>query len=135
MYLVYKPEGSAEPTRWKYDPKRLMSPEMEKLERLTDRTYGQFVSDVQSGSALCRRALLYVFQKRQHPTLKFNEVTISWGELDFEYSRAELLEIRADVAENASADKRDSILAKIDEEITDAFDDEDLGKAELPSGD
>lgn len=134
MFLVYRPEGSDEPTRWKYDPKRLMSPEMEKLERLTDRTYGQFVNDVQAGSALCRRALLYVFLKRQHPTLKFNEVEISWGELDFEYSRTELLEIRSDVAENAAADRRDSILAKLDEEIAEAVD-EDSGKAQPPSGD
>ena len=134
MFLVYRPEGSDEPTRWKYDPKRLMSPEMEKLERLTERTYGQFVNDVQAGSALCRRALLYVFLKRQHPTLKFAEVEISWGELDFEYSRTELLEIRADVAENAAADRRDSILAKLDEEIAEAVD-EDSGKAQPPSGD
>ncbi|MFE2352205.1 hypothetical protein [Kitasatospora cineracea] len=134
MYLTYQPEGSAEPTRWKYDPKKLLSPEMERLEKLTDRAYGQFVMDVQAGHALCRRALLFIFLKRQHPTLKFDEVTFAWDQVDFVYSRGELLEMRAEAAENAAPDRRDAALAQIDAALVDAFD-EDEGKAQPPSAD
>jgi hypothetical protein len=134
MYLTYRPEGSEEPTRWKYDPKRLMSPEMERLERLTGLTYAEFVRDVQKGSSLCRRALLYVFKKRQHPTLKFEDVSYAWGELEFEFSKSELQEMRTEAAENTAADQRDAVLAKFDEEIAAAYDDtESEGKAPRPS--
>lgn len=133
MYLVYKPEGSEEPKRWKYQPKKLMSAEREKLERLTDRNYSEFTKDVVAGNALCRRALLFVFLKREHPTTRFEDVDFAWDELTLEYSKGELRLIRAEVSESVSGEKAAAVLGKLDEQIAEAYEDpDDEGKAELP---
>lgn len=136
MYLSYQPEGSDEPTRWKYDPRKLMSAEREKLERLTDRNYSDFTKDVVAGNSLCRRALLFVYLKRDHPTTRFEDVDFAWDELSLEYSKAELLKIRDQVAETVSGEKAVPVLAKLDEQIAEAYEDpDDEGKAKLPVAD
>jgi hypothetical protein len=134
MYLVYKPEGSDEPQRWRYDPKRLMSAEREMLERTTGRDFSEFTQAVMKGNSACRRALLFMYLKRDHPgKIRYEDVDFAWDELQLEYSRAELVLIREKAAENASADQRAAILADLDREIADAYEDpDDEGKASLP---
>ncbi|MCX4752890.1 hypothetical protein [Kitasatospora purpeofusca] len=121
MYLVYQPEGSDEPQRFKYQPTKLMSAERERLEKLTGRDFSDFTKAVLSGNSLCRRALLFVFLKREHPTTRFDDVDFAWDELTLEHSRAELEEIRARAAEDAPADQRAAVLAALDAEIADAY--------------
>lgn len=136
MYLVYSPEGQEEPTRWKYNPRKIMSAEREWIERRTDRNWSEFTKDVIQGSSLCRRALLYVFLKREHPTVKWDDVDFAWDELKLEYSKAELIELRSTVAESVSGDERAAVLEKLDTEIAEAFEDpDDEGKAQLPVAD
>ncbi|MFJ8081962.1 hypothetical protein ACIQ6Y_15260 [Streptomyces sp. NPDC096205] len=136
MYLVYSPEGNDEPQRFKYNPRKIMSAERENIERLTSRNWSQFTKDVIEGSSVCRRVLLYTFLKREHPTVKYDDVDFAWDELRLEYSKAELIEMRDTVAENASGEQRAAILAKLDEEIAEAYEDpEDQGKASLPVAD
>ncbi|MGW1595244.1 hypothetical protein [Streptomyces sp. NPDC002343] len=136
MYLVYSPEGSDEPKRWKYNPRKIMSAERENIERITSRNWSEFTKDVVAGSSLCRRALLYTYLKREHPTLKLDDVDFAWDELSLEYSRGELAELRKSVAESATGDERATILVKLDQEISEAFEDpEDEGKAQLPVAD
>lgn len=133
MYLVYKPEGDEEPQRWKYNPRKLMSPERESIERLTGRTWAEFTQKVVEGSSLCRRALLYTFLKRAHPTLKFDDVDYAWDELELAYSKGELRQMREAAADSAPADMRAAVLARIDEQIAEAFEDPDEeGKAQPP---
>ncbi|MFJ6645767.1 hypothetical protein ACIQPS_08910 [Streptomyces sp. NPDC091290] len=133
MYLIYQPEGSDEPKRWKYNPRKIMSAEREAIERLTSRNWSEFVQDVIKGSSLCRRALLWVYLKREHPTTKFDDVDFAWDELTLEYSKAELIQLREVAAEAASGDQRVAVLAKFDEQIAEAYDDpDDAGKAQLP---
>ncbi|MFE2323581.1 hypothetical protein ACFXD5_06605 [Streptomyces sp. NPDC059385] len=133
MYLVYKPEGNDEPQRWRFDPKKLMSAEREALEKRTGKDYQDFIQGVIKGNSLCRRALLHMYLKRDHPGVRYEDVDFAWGELDFEHSRQELEEIRKTIAESASPEQRDVILAKLDEEIATAIDDlETEGKAGLP---
>ena len=133
MYLIYKPEGSDEPKRWKYNPRKIMSAEREAIERLTGRNWSDFVKDVVKGSSLSRRALLYVFLKREHPTTKFDDVDFAWDELELEYSKGELIQIREVTAEAATGEQRAAVLAKLDEQIAEAYDDpDDAGKAQLP---
>jgi len=133
MFLVYKPEGQAEPTRWKYDPRKIMSAEREWVERRTERNWSEFTKDVLQGNSLCRRALLFIFLKREHPTVKWDDVDFAWDELELEYSKGELIQIRASVSESATGEERESVLAKLDEEIGTAYDDPaDEGKAQLP---
>lgn len=133
MYLVYKPEGSEEPQRWKYQPKKLMSPERELLEKLTSRNFTEFTVDVQKGNSRCRRALLFIYLKRQHPTLKFDDVDFAWDELTLEHSKGELQLMREQLPDSVAPEQLDAVRAKLDEEIAAAYDDEDeQGKAELP---
>lgn len=136
MYLVYSPEGQEDPKRFKYNPRKIMSAEREWIERRTDRNWSEFTKDVVQGSSLCRRALLYTFLKREHPTVKWDDVDFAWDELKLEYTKAELVELRATIAESASGDERAAVLDKLDAEITEAYDDpEDEGKAQLPVAD
>jgi hypothetical protein len=133
MYLVYAPEGSDEPKRWKYQPKKLMSAEREMLERRTGMNFTEFTQAVVKGNSGCRRALLFMYQKREHPTLKYDDVDFAWDELTLEHSKGELLEMRQSVEETVPAHLRESVLAKLDEEIEQAYDDpDDEGKAQLP---
>lgn len=136
MYLIYSPEGQDEPTRWKYNPRKIMSAEREWIERRTDRNWSEFTKDVIQGSSLCRRALLFVYLKREHPTVKWDDVDFAWDELKLEYSKAELIELRSTVAESVSGDEGAAVLEKLDAEIVDAFEDpDDEGKAQLPVAD
>ncbi|MFJ6617583.1 hypothetical protein ACIQOW_08410 [Kitasatospora sp. NPDC091335] len=121
MYLVYHPEGSDEPQRFPYQPTKLMSAEREKLEKLSGRDFSDFTQSVIKGNGLCRRALLFVFLKRAHPTLRFDDVDFAWDELTLEHSRAELELIRAEAAESVPADQRAAVLAQLDREIAEAY--------------
>lgn len=136
MYLVYSPEGTDEPKRWKYSPKKLMSVERETLERRTERNFSQFTVDVVKGNSLCRRALLHMFLKRDHEKIRFEDVDFAWDELTLEYSRGELIQMREQVAEAATGDEAFVALAKLDEQIAEAYEDpEEEGKASLPVAD
>lgn len=136
MFLVYQPEGSTEPTRWRYNPRKLMSPERENIERLTGMTWTEFTEAVVKGSSLCRRALLFTFLKRDHPGPggpKFDDISFAWDELKLEYSKGELIEIREAAAEAASAEQRPLLLANFDRQIAEAAEDpEEEGKAQPP---
>lgn len=136
MYLVYSPEGSEEPKRWKYNPRKLMSAEREWIERRTDRNWSEFTKDVVAGSSLCRRALLCTFLKREHPAVKWEDVDFAWDELKLEYTKAELIKLRATVIDSVTGDEASAVLAKFDQEIAEAYEDpEDEGKAQLPIAD
>ncbi len=133
MFLVYKPEGSEEPKRWKYQPKKLMSPERELLEKLTSKNFTEFTVDVQKGNSRCRRALLFIYLKREHPTLKFDDVDFAWEELTLEHSKGELQLMREQLPDSVAPEQLDAVRGKLDEEIAAAYDDPDEeGKAQLP---
>src|SRR5688500_15720336 len=133
MYLVYRPEGSEEPKRWKYNPKKLMSAEREMLERRTGKNFTEFTQDVVKGNSQCRRALLFMYLKREHPTTRYEDVDCAWDELTLEHSKGELLKMREDAADSVPAHVRESVLEKLDKEIAEAYEDpEEEGKASLP---
>ncbi|WP_298557090.1 hypothetical protein [Streptomyces luteogriseus] len=133
MYLVYKPEGSDEPKRWRYQPRKLMSAEREMLEKRTGKNFTEFTVDVQKGNSQCRRALLFMYLKREHPGIRYEDVDFAWDELTLEHSKGELREMRNQVEGTVPAEQRDAVLAKLDEEIEQAFEDpEEEGKASLP---
>lgn len=136
MYLVYAPEGSEEPKRWKYQPKKLMSAEREMLERYTGKNFTEFSQDVLKGNSKCRRALLYLYLKRDHPSIKFDDVDFAWDELTLEHSKSELRLMRENIADSVPADQLAAVLEKLDEEIAEAHEDpDDEGKAQLPIAD
>ncbi len=130
MYLVYHPEGQDEPTRWKYLPQKLKSVDREMLERRTDRNFSDFHTAVMQGNSLCRRALLFMFLRREHPKTRWEDVDFAWDELELQYSKAEWLEMRETASENLTGDQLAAALTQIDKEIETAYDDpDDVGKA------
>ncbi|TLQ45751.1 hypothetical protein [Streptomyces marianii] len=136
MYLIYQPEGQ-EPSRWKYNPRRgLLSVEREDIERRTGKDYAEFTQAVLKGNSLCRRALLFVFLRRQHPKLRWEDVDFEWDELKLEYSKQEWERMRDDAKENLHGDQLAAALATFEKHIADAIDDdEEAGKAQLPVAD
>lgn len=93
MLFVYKPAG-AEPRSWEFDPDKLMSPEAEAIERHTGMDYSEWAQRVGSGNMLALHGLLYVMLKRADPTLRWNQVQFSIGEVDFELTDEETREAR-----------------------------------------
>ncbi len=132
MYLVYHPAGSEEPTRFRYQPNKLMSVEREALEKLTSLDFSEFAKKVIAGNSLCRRALLFVFLKREHPTTRFADVDFAWDELQLEFTKGELAKIREVMADQMDGDELAQAQARIDEQIAEAPDDDDEGKVSLP---
>lgn len=132
MYLVYTPDGGDE-QRWEYRPTKLKATEREMLEKRTERNFSQFTTDVLQGNSLCRRALLFLFLRREHPRIRWDDVDFAWDELWLEYSKQELTQMRETVETTMSGSDRDMALAKLDEEIEGAYDDAgEEGKARLP---
>ncbi len=120
MYLIYQPEGSEEPTSWEYNPRKIMSAEREMLERRTDRTFAAFTKDVIQGSSVCRRALLFMYLKRDAPGIRYDDVDFAWDELRLEHSKGELRVIRDSAADAMTGDERAAVLAQLDQEIEEA---------------
>jgi hypothetical protein len=129
MYLIYHPEGSEEPTRWKYNPNKLMSAEREAIERRTSMDYLAFAQAVVSGNSLCRRALLFTFLKRENPKLRFEDVDFAWDELELQFSKQELTQMREAAADSMSGAELTAALDAIDTEIATAPDEAEPGKA------
>lgn len=107
MRFTYKPEG-VEPKVWDYKPEKLMNVEAEEIERLTGMTYGEFKDALTKESMRATRALLFVFLKREQPTLKFDQVAFSQSEVALDFDEQE------------KAALRDEILAKIKSGAIDA---------------
>lgn len=82
MRFSYKPEG-ADPREWDFDASKLLSPEAEAIERNTGMTYQEWQDSLRRGSMLAFHGLLYVMLKRSNPTLKWDQVVFSYGEVDF----------------------------------------------------
>ncbi|MER5882720.1 hypothetical protein ABT160_02710 [Streptomyces sp. NPDC001941] len=140
MYLIYQPEGQDEPTRWKYNPRRLMAVEREDLERRTSRNFSTFTTDVVQGNALCRRALLFTYLRRDHPKVKFEDVDFTWDEVKLAYSQQELHLMREDALETLHGDQLAAALASFDKAMETAYDEDEVGeggegKAQLPIAD
>lgn len=126
MKVTYTPEDGDEQV-FDYNPNKLLSAEREALEKRTGRSFNEFAMGVLKGNALCRRALLHVLQKRQHPTIAFDDVDFCWDELKVEMTKGEITLAVARLREkNGDEDLAESMLKAYD----DAPDDE--GKARLP---
>jgi hypothetical protein len=79
------------------------------------------------GNALCRRALLHVLLKRQHPTISFDDVDFCWDELTVEMTKGEItLAVEKLREKKGDEDLIESMLKGFDEAP------EDEGKARLP---
>ncbi|GAA4676900.1 hypothetical protein GCM10023347_34080 [Streptomyces chumphonensis] len=126
MKVTYSPEGG-DTQVFDYNPNKLMSAEREALEKRTGKAFKSFAMDVLRGDALCRRALLHVLLKRDHPTIRFDDVDFCWDELTVEMTRGEIeLAVERMRSKGGDEDLIEGMLG----ELEDAPEDE--GKARLP---
>jgi hypothetical protein len=90
MYLEYTPEG--QPTqRWTFQPGRVHSGDMILIEKHTGLKYGQeFKQALLQGGTLARRGLLWLFLHRDHPTIKFDDVSFYDDELKLVQDKDEI---------------------------------------------
>lgn len=126
MKITYTPEDGPEQV-FDYNPNKLMSAEREALEKVTGQSFNQFAMGVLRGNARCRRALLHVLLKRQHPGIRFEDVDFLWDELTVEMTQGEIDLAVAKLREkNGDEDLIDGMLKQRDTAP------EDEGKARLP---
>lgn len=132
MFLSYTPEDG-EPQRWEFQPNKIRSQEAEAIEKRTGWDWGEFGKHLLSGSVLARRALLWTYQRRVHPTLRFEDVDFATGEVILELDKEELQQQRDALAdsETIGAEEKATALALLDAEIEKAP--EPPGKASASS--
>ena len=100
MKVTYSPEDGDEQV-FDYNPNKLMSAEREALEKRTGMSFQQFTMGVLRGHSLCRRALLHVLLKRQHPGISYEDVDFCWDELTVEMTKGEITPPRSGSARRA----------------------------------
>jgi len=132
MFLIYTP-ADGEPQKMKYLPNRMLSPETEAMERVTGKNFTQITQEILAGNATCRRALLWVLLKRQHPTLKFSDVSFAWEEISLQYSRQEYARMISQAKDNLTGDDLANAVSALEADMADAYDDsEESGKVHSP---
>jgi hypothetical protein len=114
--FIYKPEG-AKPREWPFDPAKLMSPEIEAIERHTGFTFQGWAEAIGNGSFIAIHGLLYVMLKREAPTLRWDDVQFSASEIDMVMEAAEkaalLYELqRRDDLSRAEQEVMDDLIAE-----------------------
>lgn len=139
MIVTYTPDGG-EPQRFRFDPKIVMSGEAEAIEKRAESTWDEFQKAIMSGSIRARRVLLWHLLKKTHPPLRFDDVTFRAGDVELEYERHELEDLRAQILKRdkmVSDEDRDRALTAIDAQLAEletrdmeaALGDVDTGKA------
>lgn len=104
MFLVYTPEGGDE-QRFEYRPGRMRVMEMEAIEKHTGLAYAtEFKAQLLKGQTNARRALLWTFLRRVHPTTRYEDVDFFDDELRLERDRDEIAAEIAAVESLSDAD-------------------------------
>lgn len=137
MLVKYTPQGQ-ETQSFEWRPGRVKLKEAAQIEfRYSKeagekgRTYEQFKQDVRVGSAVARRVLLHHLMRRVHPTIRFEDVDPCDDEVMVAFHRDELEELRVGIEKDASmnAEEKANLLARLDDEIAEAPEYEEPGKA------
>lgn len=103
MIVTFTPtEGDTRTYEWK--PSALPNRDAELLEKLTGKNYSSFVQDASRGNALARRALVFMFEKRTHPTLKWDAFDFPYGSVEVEYDRDEYAAMREALESDTTLD-------------------------------
>lgn len=137
MIVTYSPEDGPQ-QRWEFAPRKIKSRQAEEIERRYGAGFGTWVTHLREGVASARRVLLWHLMRRDHPTLRWDDVPdFGWGELEVELSRDELTAVRERAAADTSLDPevREAALEALDKQIAEApaLDDEPEGKATASS--
>lgn len=138
MYITYRPVGDGEPQEFVFLPGKTPTFDSEAIERVTEWTWDEFMTNLQKGSLKARRALLWILLRRQHRGIQFKDVSFTPDEVNVEYDVFELTQLRRDIEDSPRSDEeKEPFLAYVDREIEKARPAPDeSGKApELINGD
>lgn len=148
MLVIYKPvdaNGEETGNGWEkeFNPGRIKASRAEMIEKRYGQRYAEWVKEIQAGEAKARRVLVWHLLSATHPTFKMEDVPdFEFGELELDYSVADLQKLRNEVSESAMDDAAKSeTLDRLDMEIAtrllkpaEELTAEDLGKAGEPLG-
>lgn len=88
MIIKYAPTGGTEIV-WDFHPDQLSSLEAELLEDATGYSLDEFDERLLKGRVKCKRAVLWLRLRHDHPKLRFDEVEFTVGELTMSFDREE----------------------------------------------
>lgn len=123
MIVTYRPaDGDAQ--TWDYKPTDLSSKDAEDIEEASGLLFDDWQVKLLQGGLKARRALLWIFLRRETPNLRFHEVSFQVGELLIEWDASEKAIVRAEVEKSTdlSDDDRRRVLDILSED----------GDAEVP---
>ena len=141
MLVKYTPQGQ-ETQQFEWRPGRVKLKEAAQIEfRYSKesgekgRTYEQFKQDVRVGSAVARRVLLHHLLRRVHPAIRFEDVDPFDDEVVVVFHRDELEELRVGMGKDTSmsAEEKANLLERLDQEIDEAPEYGQPGKADATS--
>lgn len=116
MFFVYQPdEGDRQ--EWWFDPHKIKTREAEAIEKKTGWDWEEFGTHLIKGSVVARRALLWMFLRRVHPVLKFEDLDFAVSEVTLEYSKEELELIRVETDKSGASEV---MLTALDQQIAEA---------------
>jgi len=114
--FIYKPvDGDAH--EWDFDPAKLHDVEAIEIEKRTGVTYVEFGQQFMKGSILARKALLFVLLKRTTPTLRWDAVQFTVGEIDVDFDAEE----KAQIVEALQKKAIDEGLDPDEQQVLDAY--------------
>lgn len=118
MKIIYTPADGDEQT-WDWDPKMVRAKDAELIETKADATWDEFQMQLLGGRMRARRVLLWFLLRRDHLSLKLDDVDFAAGEVKAEHTIDELQELRdgLDDAANIPEDKRDAAREFLDQQI------------------
>jgi hypothetical protein len=140
MLVKYRPEGDPSANSdWEFDPDRVRQSEAELIERRSGLSWTKWVEAIQAGSASARRVLLWHLMRKQHHTIRLEDVPDFYmGELELDYSLADLQKLRQQITDSSLDDKtKAETLERLDLEIANRLGKEEVGPEDLgkaPSG-
>jgi hypothetical protein len=142
VFVDYQPEGSAEPTRYEFNAKRIRASTAALLESLYRKLSGgnEVTLDAiwlgaSQGNATAVRVVLWHCLSQTHATLRIEDVDPYMGEVEVHFSAGELDDLRVQVARNKrmSEAQKEAYLGELEALAVGAEPSEAEGKA--PSSD
>lgn len=114
MIVTFTP-AEGEQRSWIFDPDTFPQPDSERVEELTGLLWEQAKEAIIKGGARARRALVYCYERRTHPSLSWATFTdFGAGAIKIEFTRDELEKMSAalDTAPGVTeADKAEARIA------------------------
>lgn len=96
MIITFTP-AEGEKRVWEFTKSTLMSVEAEVVEEKSGRTFDETIEAAFKGSARARRAIVYVLEKRTHPTLAWAAFDYPVDAVEIQFDRDELGRLREQV--------------------------------------